>query len=114
MFAADDSGFGERQDLRPSHHWEEWHQGMCDDFNILLVFFYPGSRIKKIPDPHKIVKYFLPKKLFLSSRKYDPGCSTQIPDPEVKKAPDPVSGSATLHSVGFSSTSGEKGCFFCS
>jgi hypothetical protein len=50
------------------------------------------------------------KKLFLSSRKYDPGCSSRIripdpdpviylsriPDPGVKKAPDPGSGSATL------------------
>ncbi len=43
-------------------------------------------------------------KWFLSSRKYDPGCSSRIripdflpiPDPGVKKAPDPGSGSATL------------------
>jgi hypothetical protein len=79
-------------------------------------FFHPGSRIQtvSIPDPGsririKEFKYFNPKKnkkLFLSSRKYDPGCSSQIPDPdadflpipdpEVKKAPDPGSGSATL------------------
>jgi hypothetical protein len=65
---------------------------------------HPGSRIRI-----KEFKYFNPKKnkkLFLSSRKYDPGCSSQIPDPdadflpipdpEVKKAPDPGSGSATL------------------
>jgi hypothetical protein len=44
-----------------------------------------------IPDPHQ--KYFNPKKWFLSSRKYDPG---SIPDPGVKKAPDPGFGSATL------------------
>jgi hypothetical protein len=40
---------------------------------------------------------FNPKTWFLSSRNYDPGCSSQIPDPTdpgVKKAPDP--GSATL------------------
>ncbi len=71
-------------------------------------FFHPGSRIRIffIPDPGfririKEFKYF---KLFLSSWKYDPGCSSQIriliylsiPDPGVKKAPDPVYGSATL------------------
>jgi hypothetical protein len=78
------------------------------------TFFHPGSRIL---DPNclhpgsrihiKEFKYFNPikaKKLFLSSRKYDPGCPYQIPDPDadflpipdpgVKKAPDP--GSATL------------------
>jgi hypothetical protein len=48
------------------------------------------------------------KKWFLSSKKYDPGCSSRIPDPDadfrpsrildpgVKKAPNPGSGSATL------------------
>jgi hypothetical protein len=65
---------------------------------------HPGSRIRI-----KEFKYFNPKKTekwFLSSRKYDPGCSSRIrirmltfypsriPDPVVKKAPDP--GSATL------------------
>ncbi len=51
---------------------------------------------------------FNPKKLFLSSRKYDRGCSSQIripdpdfdilpiPDPGFKRAPDPGSGSAIL------------------
>jgi hypothetical protein len=36
---------------------------------------YPGYRIRffPIPDPH-----FNPKKWFLSSRKYDPGCSFRI------------------------------------
>ena len=83
--------------------------------------FYPGSRIRlfSIPDPNclhpgsririKEFKNFKPKKnkkkWFLSSRKYDPGCSSRIrmltfypsriPDPGVKKAPDP--GSVTLH-----------------
>jgi hypothetical protein len=36
-------------------------------------FFYPGSRIRI-----KEIKYFYLKKLFLSSRKYDPGCSSRI------------------------------------
>jgi hypothetical protein len=63
------------------------------------IFFHPGSRIRIIE-----FKYFNPKKWFLSSRKYDPGCSSRIPDPDflsipdpgVKKAPDPGSGFATL------------------
>jgi hypothetical protein len=77
---------------------------------------YPGSDFFpcRIPDPNclhpgsririKEFKYFnpkKPKKWFLSSRKYDPGCSSRIPDPDadflpisipdpgVKKAPDP-------------------------
>ncbi len=79
---------------------------------------YPGSRIRlfSIPDPNclhpgsriliKECKYFNPqkaKKWFLSSKKYDPGCSSRIPDPDadflpsripdpgVKKVPNPGS-----------------------
>jgi hypothetical protein len=82
----------------------------------------PGSDFfpSRIPDPNclhpgsriliKEFKYFNPKKgkkWFLSSKKYDPGCSSRIPDPDadflpsripdpgVKKAPNP--GSATLN-----------------
>jgi hypothetical protein len=74
------------------------------------TFFHPGSRIRtvSIPDPGLIkeFKYFNPKKAkkwFLSSKKYDPGCSSRIPDqdavflpswipdPGVKKAPNPGS-----------------------
>jgi hypothetical protein len=65
---------------------------------------YPGSEFfpSQIPDRIKEFKYFNPKNILLSSRKYDPGCSSRIrifhpyriPDPGVKKAPDP--GSATL------------------
>jgi hypothetical protein len=70
---------------------------------------HPGSRILI-----KEFKYFnpkKPKKWFLSSKKYDLGCSSRIPDPDadflpipdpgVKKAPDPGSGSATLKNVIF-------------
>jgi hypothetical protein len=74
-------------------------------FRILdPTFFHP-----RIQDPRseffpsririKEFKIFNPKKWFLSSRKYDPGCSFRIPDldpdflsipdPGVKKAPDP-------------------------
>jgi hypothetical protein len=81
---------------------------------------YPGSRIRlfSIPDPNclhpgpgsssknlSLLTPKKPKKWFLSSRKYDPVCSSRIrmltfypsriPDPGVKKAPDPGSGSAT-------------------
>jgi hypothetical protein len=74
-----------------------------------------GPRVVSVADPGclsrirnriKEFKYFYPKKLFLSSRKYDPGSSSWIqilifypsliPDPVVKKAPDPGSGSTTL------------------
>jgi hypothetical protein len=61
-----------------------------------LTFFHPGtgSRIRI-----KEFKYFNPKTWFLSSMKHDLGCSSRIriPDPRVKKAPDPESGSATLN-----------------
>ncbi len=62
---------------------------------------HPGSRI---PDPGsrilvKEFKYFNPqkskKKWFLSSKKYDPGCSSRIPDPDAdflpSRIPDPGS-----------------------
>jgi hypothetical protein len=66
--------------------------------------FHLGSRI---PASNKL-SILTPKNWFLSSRKYDPGCSSRIrilfvthpgsrtPDPGVKKAPDPGYGSATL------------------
>ncbi len=69
-----------------------------------LFFFSPGSEFFpfRIPDPHQRILVFLSKKLFLSSRKDDPGCSSRIrilivypsriPDPGIKKAPDPGSG----------------------
>ncbi len=50
----------------------------------------PGSRFR-VPVRIKEFEYFNPKKPFLSSRKNDLGCSfrIRIPDPGVKKAPDP-------------------------
>jgi hypothetical protein len=85
----------------------------------------PGSDffLSRIPDPNclhpgsriliKEFNYFNPKKAkkwFLSSKKYDPGCSSRIPDPHVTFShpgsriqgskrhpiPDPGSGSAAL------------------
>ncbi len=79
------------------------------DFYPGSEFFHPGSRIRifSIPDPwSSLKKFFLIQKLFKSSRKYDPRCSSRIRilifypsrilDPGVKKAPNPGSGSATL------------------
>jgi hypothetical protein len=63
------------------------------------TFFYPRSDLS-IPDTGSASKNLsiLTKKWFLSSRKYDPDCSSRIPDPgsRGKKAPDPGSGSTTL------------------
>ncbi len=72
----------------------------------VTTFFHSGSRIQlfpsRIPTPHQRIYFsILTQKLFLSSRNYDPGCSSRIriltfypswiPDPGVKKAPDPRS-----------------------
>ncbi len=63
-------------------------------------FFHPGSRFRtvSIPDPgsaSKNLSVLTPKKWFLSSRKYDPGCSSRIPDPDAdfypSRIPDPGS-----------------------
>ncbi len=64
------------------------------------IFFHPGSASKNL----SILTH---KNGGLSTQKYDPGCPSRIrilffylsriPDPRVKKAPDPGSGSATLH-----------------
>jgi hypothetical protein len=69
------------------------------------TFFHPGSASKNLSilTPKKKTK-----KMVSKPGKYDPGCSSRIwmltfypsriPDPGVKKAPDPGSGSATLSS----------------
>ncbi len=104
----------------------KFYSEYCAVFRIRDV--YPGSRIRlfsipdpgselspsRIPDPgssSKNLSILTPKKAkkwFLSSKKYDPGCSSRIPDPDadflpsripdpgVKKVPNPGSGSATL------------------
>ncbi len=69
-------------------------------------FFHPGSVFFLSPGSASKNLSILTQKLFLCSRKYDPGCSSRIrilifypsriPDPGVKKAPDLGSGSATL------------------
>jgi hypothetical protein len=65
------------------------------------TFFHPGSRIRtfSIPDPGSSSKNLSiltpkkPKKLFLSSKKYDLGCSSRIPDPDADFLPIPDPGS---------------------
>jgi hypothetical protein len=67
-------------------------------------FFHPVSRIQGQKDSGsriqiriKEFQYFLPKQLFISSQKYDPGCSSRIriPDPDLDFTPilDPGSSS---------------------
>jgi hypothetical protein len=81
-------------------------------------FFPSRIRTVSIPDPgssSKNLSILTPKKAkkwFLSSKKYDLGCSSRIPDPDAdflpsripdpggKKAPNPGSGSATLQRRG--------------
>jgi hypothetical protein len=48
------------------------------------TFFHPGSRIRI-----KEFNYFNPKKWFLSSRKYDLGCSSRIQGSKWHRNPDP-------------------------
>jgi hypothetical protein len=72
---------------------------------------YPGSRIRlfSIPDPNclhpgsssrnlSILTPKKPKKWFLISKKYDPGCSSRITDPDADflSIPDPDPGSRGL------------------
>jgi hypothetical protein len=49
-----------------------------------LYFFHPGSRNRNIE-----FRYFNPKKWFLSSRKYHPGCSFRIQRSKRHRIPDP-------------------------
>jgi hypothetical protein len=83
-----------------------------DSLSWIRVFFHPGSRVIKISDPGSVFSsknlgiLHVTQKLFLSSRKYDPACSSRIRilifnpsrilDPGVKKALHPGSRSATL------------------
>jgi hypothetical protein len=62
---------------------------------------YPGSRIRlfSIPDPGSssknlsILTLKKAKKWFLSSKKYDPGCSSRIPDLDADFLPSRIQGS---------------------
>jgi hypothetical protein len=58
-------------------------------------FFYPGSRVKKIPGSASVIRTILTQKLFLNSRKYDPKYSSwiRILDPDLDFLPIPDPGS---------------------
>jgi hypothetical protein len=78
---------------------------VAKNFTKLQIILFLKCRGKK--SFTKNYRTFYPKKLSLSSQKYgfgirDPGSGIRnkpIPDPGVKKAPDPGSGSATLVSI---------------
>ncbi len=59
----------------------------------IRLFFHPGSELFPSRIRIKEFKYFKPNKWFQSSRKYDPGCSSLIldPDPDFLPIPDPGS-----------------------
>ncbi len=72
----------------------ELRQVICPVLRILDV--YPGSELSPSRIRIKEFKYFNPqktKKWVLSSRKYDPGCSSRIPDPDADFLPIPGPGS---------------------
>ncbi len=95
-----------------SNKREGWKKNCCHTFfcsykfrKIEYYFIFLKCQTKKFGPIFKELLKFLPKKLSLSSQEYgfgirDPGSGKnlfRIPDPGVKKAPDPGSGSATLH-----------------
>jgi hypothetical protein len=55
------------------------------DFFLSRIEFLPS----RIPEAHQRIDVFQPEKWFLSSRKYDPGCSSRIPVPDFIPIPDP-------------------------
>ncbi len=61
------------------------------DFACLSRIPDQGSKRTRIPDPHQRIHVFLTQKLFLCSRKYDPGCTSRIRIQESKRhqIPDP-------------------------
>ncbi len=94
-------------------HLKNWkYTGQCGGSGIFIpdpTFFHPRSRIRtvSIPDPGSNPQK-KQKNGFLSSKKYDPGCSSRIPmltfshpgsriqGSKRHPIPDPGSGSATL------------------
>ncbi len=86
-----------------------------------IRIFPSRIRIFSIPDPGSAFKCFNPQKLFLSSRKYDPGCSSRIciPDPDPDFLPILDSGSRGQKGTGsliwIRNTRLEVSCFadFC-
>ena len=101
-----DQGVKKAPNLDPQH-WTTASfkkSNQCGGSRIRDV--YPGSRIRlfSIPDPNclhpgsssknlSILTHKKAKKWFLSSKKYDPGCSSRIPDPDYDCLPIPDPGS---------------------
>ncbi len=79
------------------YHWltdpdhKEVSKQCCESecLSRIRIFFHPGSRLRI-----KEFKCFTPKKLILSSRKIDPGCSSRIriPEPGLICYPSRISG----------------------
>jgi len=87
--------------MSDSMYWSFYWEMQCCGSGMFIPdpnFFHPGSGVKKrfrIPDPHQRISVFFTQKMFLSSRKYDPGCSSRIrtlifyPSPKGHRIPDP-------------------------
>ena len=76
------SHVGRNLHLRPQHPLGSVLLESCSVANPgclsrIRIFSIPDPGSKRFPDPHKEFKYFN-LKYFLSSRKYDPGCSSRI------------------------------------
>ncbi len=72
---------------------------VATNFTKLSIILFLKCWRKKFGPIFKELLNFLPKKLSLSFQVWDPGSGKNLfpfPDPGVKKAPDPGSGSATL------------------
>ncbi len=77
-------------------------------FDKIVKYFILNRCTEKFEPIDKKIEYFLPKKLSLNSQKYElairdlkkPFPGSRIPDPGVKKTPDP--GSATLDNTKYS------------
>jgi hypothetical protein len=88
-------------------------------------FFHRGSQFFPFLIHIKEFRHFSPKKLFLSTRKYDLGCLSEIripdpnpeflsiPDPGVKKAPDPQHCENVDEFVNCSYLVGLKDMYYC-
>jgi hypothetical protein len=97
---------------RPDHLLKAKNKRKTTIFHTVLRIWdvYPGSdffpsriRTVSIPDPgsaSKNLRILTPKKWFLSSRKYDPGCSSRIPAPDADFLPIPDPGSRGHKSTG--------------
>jgi hypothetical protein len=73
-------------------HWCIFLKIQCCGSGMFIpdpIFFHPGSELSLSRIRIKEFKYFNPKKWFLSSRKYDPGCPSRIQGSKRQRIPDP-------------------------